>query len=169
MSLNAINYGNQCEAELINQINRNSAEPLSPGQMSAIFEDIYVEYSKEGQVGGVLISSGGSVGLLNDAFLGENSADNVTRMANKICNYWETFTIPGPAQVLDVVLSVTVNATAQKAALIAAINSYITSDNRSGWVGLYQQIETVVKTIPFVIVEQTVSTGATSTFTRTLT
>lgn len=169
MSLNAVKYGEQSQNVLENQNARIPAQtPLPPTDIANDFKDIYIQYSKEGEVGGVNISVGGVESILNGVFLADNTSQTVTQISTKICNYWESFITPGMPVVLDVVTSVSVTASAQINPLKNAINSYITDENADGWIGFYQTIQPIIKTIPFIVVETNVSTGATQTFTRFL-
>ncbi|HKL76976.1 MAG TPA: hypothetical protein VJ985_01215, partial [Gammaproteobacteria bacterium] len=100
-------------------------------------------------------------------FISDNTADTITQIANALCDYWESFVTPGEAVVLDVVVSVVPDASAQRAPMEQAITDYINSgDSRDGWTGWYDATEAVVNQIPFAVTEQNVSTGSTTVYTR---
>ena len=165
MSLDPQTYGQQAEQALTDQIESWGA--LTPEEMSQEFAAIYHDYAREGECGGVDISAGGDASILDPAFISDNSSATITQIANALCDYWESFTTPGEAQVLDVVVSVSPDASAQRAPMESAIIDYINSgDARDGWVGWYEATQDVAEQIPFAVTEQDTSTGSTQTFTR---
>jgi len=165
MSLDPQTYGQQAEQALTDQIESGGA--LTPEEMSQEFAAIYHDYGREGECGGVDISAGGDASILEPAFLSDNTPATITQIANALCDYWESFATPGGAEVLDVVLSVVPDASAQRAPMEAAIIDYAESgDSRTGWDGWYNATQDVVSQIPFLVTEQDTSTGSTQTFTR---
>ena len=168
MSLDPQTYGQQAEQALNDQIERSNR--LSPEEMSEEFAAIYHDYAREGECGGVDISAGGDESILTPAFISDNSPNTITQIANALCDYWESFTTPGDAEVLDVVVSVEPDASAQRAPMESAIIDYINSgDTRDGWTGWYNATQDIVSQIPFAVTEQDTSTGSTETFTRFVT
>ncbi len=164
MALDPQTYGQQAEQALQQQIDGGG---LSPSAMSEEFAAIYNDYGLEGECGGVDIAAGGDKALLDPAFIADNTAATITQIANALCDYWESFVTPGEAVVLDVVVSVVPDASAQRAPMEQAITDYINAgDSRDGWLGWYEATEAVVNQIPFAVTEQNVSTGSTSVFTR---
>ena len=165
MSLDPQTYGQQAEQALTDQIERSNR--LSPEEMSQEFAAIYHDYAREGECGGVDINAGGDESILTPAFISDNSPNTITQIANALCDYWESFTTPGDAEELDVVVSVEPDASEQRAPMESAIVDYINSgDARDGWVGWYEATQDVAEQIPFAVTEQDTSTGSTQTFTR---
>ena len=168
MSLDPDTYGQQAEQALTDQIKRSNR--LSPEEMSQEFAAIYHDYGREGECGGVDISAGGDPSILEPAFISDNSPETITQIANALCDYWETFTEPGDAEVLDVVTNVAPDASGQRSEMENAIADYVASgDSRDGWVGWYYATQDVVSQIPFSVTEQDTSDGSTQTFTRFVT
>ena len=165
MSLDPDTYGQHAEQALTDQIESGGA--LTPEEMSQEFAAIYHDYGREGECSGVDISAGGDANILEPAFLSDNTPATITQIANALCDYWESFVTPGEAEVLDVVLSVVPDASAQRAPMESAIADYIDSGGaRDGWAGWYEATQGVAEQIPFAVTEQDTSTGSTQTFTR---
>jgi len=168
MSLDPQKYGQQAEQALTDQIERSNR--LSPEEMSQEFAAVYDDYAREGECGGVDISAGGDASILTPAFISDNTPATITQIANALCDYWESFTTPGDAEALDVVVSVSPDASAQRAPMESAIVDYINSSGaRDGWAGWYEATQGVAEQIPFAVTEQNTSTGSTQTFTRFVT
>ena len=164
MALDPTTYGQQAEQALEQQIASGGA--LAPEDMSAEFAGIYYDYSVEGEADGVDVAAGGTQSILDPAFISDNTSATVTQIADAICDYWESVDTPGEATVLDVVISVTVDASAQRAPMEQAIIDYTESGPaRNGWAGFYDATEEVVNQIPFEVTEQDTSTGSTTTYT----
>ncbi len=164
MALDPNTYGQVAESALEDQIER--LERLPPAEMAEEFALVYHDYAREGECGGVDIGAGGDPGALTPGFISDNTPETVTRLANALCDYWETFTTPGVAEVLNTVVSVTPDASAQRGPMEQAIRDYAQSGSaRDGWRGWYEATEAVVNQIPFTVVEMD-GDGNTQTFVR---
>jgi len=156
MSLTPATGATPSETSVSDQIQRGIDEVtlLTPTQVASELAQAYLDYSKEGILPGADLTVGGTKSLLDDAFLSDNTAATIDAMAEGICNYWDTNNTPGtPAHGGTVVVSVAINAAAKIPAMKTAITDFIASPSPTGFLGLYQATEAVVKTFACIITE----------------
>lgn len=167
MALDHSTYGQSMDKLVQDQYARGK-DILPPSEMCNLFPMEYYKYSLGGEVEGVLVSAGGAKSELEYKWESDNTTDIYAKMASSICSYWDTVVTPGPAAVLDVVLSVTPDAFSQYNAIYEAIRKYSNNEG-NGWVGWMKVVEDEVKKIPFVVVEMNTVTSVSVSFTRFLT
>ena len=115
----------------------------------------YHDYAKSATLPGADMSAGGTVSILEAAFVPDNTPGMATQIAQGICDYWSSFAVAGvPAHGGTSVITVVVNGASVFAAMTSAVQSLITDAQTTDvWLNFYQQTEIVVKTIPCTITE----------------
>lgn len=163
MPLNSSSAGQSFQDEIQAQIDRDT--PLSNADMAKKLAQVYLEYSKGATVLGADMTAGGTLSILEDAFLVSDPAAQVAKLAAGVCNYWATCGVPGiPAHGGTVVQSVTIAGASMIAAMTAAIQSLVTDQAVPDPFGkFFQTTEAVVKTIPVTVVEVIPGTPPTPT------
>ncbi|MBD3610534.1 MAG: hypothetical protein HUJ30_08295, partial [Gammaproteobacteria bacterium] len=101
-------------------------------------------------------TGGGTLTILENAFISDNTSLVVANIAQGICDYWSSITATGdPAHGGIVVNSVTIDGAAVLTEMKAAISGVITDTAvADAWLAFYQATEAVVKTIPCTINEE---------------
>lgn len=138
------------------QYDRQSASETlnTPAEMSVDFGNACADYLKEGVLLGGDLSAGGTLSILQNGFISDNTAATATDLATSICNFLETNTTTGVPQVGQSVQSVTIAANDKISTMAAAILAIInTPPITTGWVNLYNAIDPIVKTIECTIIE----------------
>ena len=140
---------------------------LNPTQMGAVHGGVHDTYSKAATLPGADLTAGGTRGLIDAAWVTDNTSASVARLANGICDYWESNNTPGaPAHGGTSVVSVTI--TADRAAMTAAINGILTDQRAAdGWLDLYAAVSAQITAWPCSIVE--LINGSPVTFPETIT
>ena len=134
---------------------QNGEAIKTPTDMAKDFAAAYHEYAKSATLLGADMSNGGTVAILESAFISDNTPTMVAKIAQGICDYWSTFITVGiPAHGGTTVVSVVVTGAAVLASMTAAVQALITNvATEDGWLGFYDATEAVVKTIPCIITE----------------
>jgi len=157
MTLNASSGASAANSALQAQITKleNNQTLKSPTDMGKDFAAAYHDYAKSSILPGADMSAGGTLSILESAFVSDNTSGMAAQIAQGICDYWSSFAVPGvPAHGGTSVVSVVVDGASVIAAMTAAVQSLITDvEQADGWLNLYQDTEAVVKTIPCVITE----------------
>jgi len=155
--LNANTGATAANNALIAQINKhnNGEEIKSPTDIAKDFALAYHDYAKSATLPGADCTAGGTLSLLESAFISDNTPATITKIAQGLCNYWSSFITPGaPAHGGTSVVSVVVNGSAVLAPMIAAAQALVTDQSKpDGWLDFYNATQNVVKTIPCVITE----------------
>jgi len=157
MGLNASTGASAATAAVQAQINKLIAEQPIKSNID-IAKDLaaaYHGYAQQATLPGADCSAGGTLSLLEAAFITDNSSNVPGNIAQGICDYWSSInTIGAPAHGGISVVSVAINGGAVFAAMLAAINGTITNTAvADAWLAFYQATEAVVKTIPCTITE----------------
>lgn len=139
------------------QIDRLANEqPLnSPSAMAQELAAAYHDYAKLAILPGADMTAGGTLSILESAFVSDNTSAVAAQIAQGICDYWSSFATPGtPAHGGTSVVSVVVNGGSVLAAMTAAVQGLIRDTaTADGWLDFYNATESVVKTIPCTITE----------------
>jgi hypothetical protein len=139
---------------VVNFDNRVGELQGTPAELAADFATFYAQYSTGGLAPGVDVAAGGDVATLSDAFLSDNTAVTIDRIADGVATYWATVTTPGaPAHGGTEVLSVTwtTDPAAFKAAVTAQVTDQLTPPG--GTFNFHTAIETVLKLSPITVRE----------------
>ena len=143
---------NALQAQYDKQANAQALKTAS--QMSADFGNACADYLKEGILLGGDLSAGGTLSILQNGFITDNSAATATVLATAVCNFLETNITPGLPQVGTSVVSVTIAASAKISIMAAAILGVVSSPPATtGWINFYNAIDPIVKTIECTIIE----------------
>ncbi len=157
MPLNPATGATAANNALIAQIDKqNNGEPITPqSDMAKQFATAYHNYAKAATLPGADCTAGGILSILESAFISDNTAATIDRIALGLCNYWSSFITPGaPAHGGISVVSVVVNGAVVFAAMKAAVTALVTNQLKpDGWIDFYNATEAVVRTIPCVITE----------------
>jgi len=157
MSLVASTGASAANSALQAQITKleNEQALKSNADMAKDFASAYHDYAKSSILLGADMTAGGTLSILEAAFVTDNTSGMAAQIAQGICDYWSSFIVAGiPAHGGTSVVSVVVNGAAVLAAMTAAIEALITDQSQAdGWLNFFQDTETVVKTIPCVITE----------------
>lgn len=154
--LNTSTGATAADAALQAQYNRQAAAELlnTPEEMSTEFGNACADYLKEGILLGGDLSAGGTISILQNGFISDNTAATATALATAVCNFLETNTTTGTPQVGSSVQSVTIAANAKISTMAAAILTIInTPPATTGWVNFFNAIDPIVKTIECTIIE----------------
>jgi len=168
MSLNASSGANVATAAVQAQIDKLLAEmPIkSNADIAKDLAAAYHGYAQQATLPGADCSAGGTLALLEAAFITDNSGLVPGNIAQGICDYWSSITATGaPAHGGTAVVSVAINGGAVLASMVAAITGVITTAAvPDAWLAFYQATESVVKTIPCTITELMPPSGTPTPF-----
>lgn len=165
MSLIASDGAAAANTALNAQINRlNQSQALkTPSEMAVELAAAYHDYAKTAILPGADCTAGGTVSILEAAFVSDNTSAMVAKIAQGICDYWSSFITPTSITDPETglyphggtsVVSVVVNGTAVLAAMTAAVQALITNTAKvDAWLDFYNATQAVVNTIPCVITE----------------
>lgn len=153
MALDSSTSGDAFAQEIADQVARS--EPLSNAAMASRLAQVYHEHAQASTVAGADMSAGGTLSLLETAFEVVDPAAQVDKLAAGLCSYWATCGAPGvPAHGGTAVVSVTVAGASVLAAMRAALQSLITTEEvEHPFRKFFETTDAVVKTIPVVVVE----------------
>jgi len=128
---------------------------LSPAEMGVELAEAYHAYAREGTLPGANLAIGGTLSILESAFVATNDAGMPAQLAQGICDYWATNIALGvPAHGGTSVVSVQVNAALVLAAMTAAVQALITDAAvPDAWQKFFEETEAVVSTIPCIVTE----------------
>lgn len=137
-------YDRQAAAQLLN----------TPEEMSTDLGNACADYLKEGILLGGDLSAGGTLSILQNGFISDNTAATATALATAICNFLETNITPGSPEVGSSVQSVTIAANIKISIMASAILNIINTPSvTTGWVKFFKVIDPIVKTIECTIIE----------------
>lgn len=144
-------------------------ESTSSTNFASGFASEYDSYAQAGVVNAAALAGSSDPSILEN-FLKSSGEKSIPDFAQALADYWATsHLVLGTAVQLDVVVSVTNDASAHVADFEAAINASITqNESLPNFEVFISNVEAVVKTILWSITEQNTSTGSMTTYTMSI-